>query len=741
VTRPLWFISAVAVVFAAAAVIAPAAPAASDAVTVPFVDRLECGTSDAAVTPVFGFAGVGTAMDGLSYTPVADASAYPDIAGSFSGVSAGSAYTMYTPNGYGSDTEYRGSGALGFPNATAASGLTLTIDLPHAQAVEFTVGGIQAPSVIDVSGSANGTAVTPVTAARSSAPGSTAAAVIDGAAHVVGGPATPGVDEVPERAADVWFSSPVDQLMFRLSGSGAGAEGGFLVTPPVACQSGSVAMTSSGVGDPTIDAATGQVSYQVPLVIEVINTTPPSGAALYPAVTSQLSQAFQSQGITLDGLTQTSASSATCALASGANGSGPLISTSAALIPGESCTLDVVASVSMPQSTSDRTVSITGTLASSATAAARLKATSAALPLIFPGLESGLGVSESGATSVLTGRTASHTTTVTNAGQGTALDTEVTIDYPAGAALSGYPPSCTLGPTLQCSIGTVAPSAGAAISYSVTAANSLAPGDALAFTTTASSSSQGDAVTGTYRLTIAGSPAPPHPSPPPSAHPSPPSADPSLPSPPSSSPLPAPSPLPPVTPVSPDAHEEAPRAPVPPPVTSPSKVTALPVDLRLNASRIVPGTAATMRGTLGPNASDEEVSVQLNGSVSKGMFYREVIVEPGGICTVTTLAFVCTVVLQPGDSAAVSIRLYADALNAPDIARQQITVSSSLSSQDNALSLSTDVNRTGETDALATAVTAFDMSRFPGAFLPLLALMLFALAATVAEAKSRRDDS
>ncbi|THG34164.1 hypothetical protein E6C70_10130 [Glaciibacter flavus] len=150
-----------------------------------------------------------------------------------------------------------------------------------------------------------------------------------------------------------------------------------------------------------------------------------------------------------------------------------------------------------------------------------------------------------------------------------------------------------------------------------------------------------------------------------------------------------------------------------------------------------------MRGTVGPNTSAESVTIVLAGRMGPGMIYRsaQALVGDGADpqrCVVQTRSFSCTIVLLPGQSATVEVRVLADPLNAPAIARQQVSVSSSDPNQDNAVTVSTDVTRTSDTESWAATLTTFNVTTFPGAFLPLLALLMFALAATVAEAERRR---
>lgn len=100
---------------------------------------------------------------------------------------------------------------------------------------------------------------------------------------------------------------------------------------------------------------------------------------------------------------------------------------------------------------------------------------------------------------------------------------------------------------------------------------------------------------------------------------------------------------------------------------------------------------------------------------------------------VATSSFSCQVVLDDGDSADVAVRVFADAVNAPDTAVQQISIASNRASQANAMTVTTAVAK-GRTEAseLADQITTFNVTEFPGAMVPLLAMLLFALAASVA---------
>jgi len=160
------------------------------------------------------------------------------------------------------------------------------------------------------------------------------------------------------------------------------------------------------------------------------------------------------------------------------------------------------------------------------------------------------------------------------------------------------------------------------------------------------------------------------------------------------------------------------------------------MNLRFGTQRIIPGTAADMRGTLGPNASGGTVAITFEARISTGMVYRNVDVEVGDQpldCTVATTSFSCMIPLDPGQQADVDVRVYADPVNAPDTAVQQISLASNRASQANAITVTTAVAK-GETEAsqLADQISTFNVTEFPGAMVPLLAMLLFALAATVA---------
>ncbi|MFJ4225436.1 hypothetical protein [Microbacterium sp. NPDC089695] len=102
-------------------------------------------------------------------------------------------------------------------------------------------------------------------------------------------------------------------------------------------------------------------------------------------------------------------------------------------------------------------------------------------------------------------------------------------------------------------------------------------------------------------------------------------------------------------------------------------------------------------------------------------------------CVTQTREFTCTLTLQPGERAEVEVRLFADALNAPDQATQQLTLDTGDGSGDNARTVTTAIaSHSSDTDEWIEAFT-LDMSTLQGAFLPLTAMLLLALAASAAE--------
>lgn len=704
---------------------APAEPASAELVVVPFIDRLGCGTSDAEVTPVFSYAGSGTAAEGGEYTATTAASSYPEVHGSFSAVAGTPGYTTDSLVGYGSDAQYREATGLGFPAVSEGNGLTLTLRLPHPQAVEFTVGGIQLPSQLVISGSGPAGEITPSAEARSSTPGSARPEFDGTSVRISGAPNVEGADAASERAVDVWFTQPIDQLQLTISASGPGEDNGFIITPPVACQSGTVSTHADAVGSPRadaadgIDAVDGAVATDLDFSTTVDNVGPSSGAALYPAVTTSLADAASERGLSLVSVTEIGRSAPACALAPEAITTGTLLDASAPIGPGESCTLTWRATVSGPPS-ADGVLSFETTLDSSLSTAARVKAEDTT-DVAFAPPRPALTIIESGGTTAVAGSSVARTSVVRNDGSAPALGTTFTVDAPSGAAVAAASHGCNAGADLTCHLGTIAPGATATVSYAVAIEDGVANGTVLHFATAATTNRLPDPTTSSFAITVERPRAAP--------------TAPALPAQPTS-PSRAPTAQAP-DPARPVANAPAPDRPMAldPPVV---RIRPIALDLRFPAARLIPGMVSAMRGSIGPNTGPEPSILTFTGTLSKGTSYRSIVVDPGGDCAVRTTTFSCTVTLEPGASATVEIRLHADSLNAPATVRQQLVLDSADARQSNAVTTSIDVARANESQALASAITRFDMTSFPGAFLPLLALLIYALAAVVAESERRR---
>lgn len=155
----------------------------------------------------------------------------------------------------------------------------------------------------------------------------------------------------------------------------------------------------------------------------------------------------------------------------------------------------------------------------------------------------------------------------------------------------------------------------------------------------------------------------------------------------------------------------------------------IPVHIRFDAYSITPGEAAMLRGIIGPSDADTAEALLISGSLNRGLRYRSVSTTSKGQCTVSTRNFSCTVELQPGQHAQLTIRFVADKLNAPASAQQRVTVASSDSSRNNSTTTTVPIDTAGS----EAAVLSGQISSFPGTVLPLLALFMLALAATVTE--------
>ncbi|WP_114559841.1 hypothetical protein [Desertihabitans aurantiacus] len=168
-----------------------------------------------------------------------------------------------------------------------------------------------------------------------------------------------------------------------------------------------------------------------------------------------------------------------------------------------------------------------------------------------------------------------------------------------------------------------------------------------------------------------------------------------------------------------------------------STTRLMPVSLTTASVDVVPGTASRMSGRIGPNPSDETVTVTVDGHLTGGVRYRGVsLLEGGGRCSVDGDHFQCRVELGPAEEATLAIAFLADAAARSDHAVQRLHVSGDGNGAGdgpgavNAVTSVLDLTGGAPTD---TETLARKVSEFPGSFVVVLALFLFALAATLAE--------
>ncbi|MGN6409252.1 MAG: hypothetical protein ACTHMH_12955 [Curtobacterium sp.] len=870
--------AALGVLLVATASVLPTSAASADTITVPFQDHLGCIAADgyaATSTPIFSKqGGSGAVADGarIQFDSPSVTSAYPMQPGVFSAVTnpTGSfGFGSFGQEGYGSTSYYSGANGIGFSSVDAGAQGTLTVTMPYAQRVQFTVGGIDAPSGLEVTATGPSGAVPAQSQAKSTAAGSATARSVGGVAQIAGANQPAGtLDNVPQKAVDVWFDQPVQTLTIRVMGDGTNTptDGGFLLTPPLGCQSGSVQSANATAEatdvQPTPDGD-ADVSYTVPLTTTVTNASPTGGMVLLPTVRSDLRARVTALGGTVDAIDETASSDPACTVPTDALGSGHLLGSTAALAPGATCTQTATATVTLPQDAAARTISVTATLASSANDTySRVKGT-ATSTLTFPGVPAALTLEQSGVDRALPTAAVERSFTVRSTGPGVARAVIITIDpggFPATVctvddvptdcdALVGGTPvalgALAAGAERVVTIrGTIPRGTPAGTTYAVTASVAspsdptgahsasgtttviapstpriTAPADRSTIvdrtplvrgtgaqsgaevrithdgltvcTTTARSDGAWSCTladdlpygsvtlvarawyggissdhTG-VRLTIA------RPSGAGGAGPG------------GAPPVSTPPPVPPVAGYgatggsgsgsgsggaggSSDGGQGTGSQGAPGSDagttgdTKPDDDSAdtaggsagssgsnagngegtagaddgpLAMDLRFGTQRIVPGTAADMRGTLGPNASGATVAITFEARITTGMVYRNVHVEVDDSpldCAVATSSFSCMIPLDPGQRADVDVRVYSDPVNAPDTAVQQISLTSNRASQANAMTVTTAVAK-GETEAsqLADQITTFNATEFPGAMVPLLAMLLFALAATV----------
>ncbi|WP_165362421.1 Ig-like domain-containing protein [Promicromonospora panici] len=207
-----------------------------------------------------------------------------------------------------------------------------------------------------------------------------------------------------------------------------------------------------------------------------------------------------------------------------------------------------------------------------------------------------------------------------------------------------------------------------------------------------------------------------------------------------------------------EPEDEAAEPEADPPVETPEEMVPpvaagrpISFDVQDRAGEVLRGEVGRFDATLGPNLTRETVAMTLAGRVDPGFVYRSVQVVPDARCVIARTTFSCPIVLEPGASAQVTIRLLVDALTAPDLARQQLSValrgdgtdggvagagsSAAVAALATSVTVTTPVadDEPTDTEALAAAIT--DQ---PGTFLVLLTLLLYALAATVAERRRSR---
>lgn len=824
-------LSVLVVLAVAAALLVAFSPAAFAAV--PFVDRLGCGTTLATRSPVFEFAGGGPAAVG-AYPTTTSVSGYPPVTASYTAAAGGQATTTFDPSAYG--TVFGSSGAFGLLSVSPGKTFTLRVTIPRAQRVQLTIGGLDQSSAMLVSGtSLTGGAVTPSFAERGTAPGRARGQLLGNAVRVSGA-TTGGVDEIPDKAVDVWFATPVATLVFQGAPAGAILDGGYLVTPPLGCQPATLSATAAAPTLVSTDPATGDLTYDASVDVTATNTALPQDMGLASWVSSTLRSSLVAAGATVQSISTSVSGSGAAHCVGTVDGA---LAPAGLMDPGQVCVASETARVVVPQSQTPRTATGSWSWSSSASPAARTKATASA-SITFPGVRSTTTLSTSGPVEVLPDHAVESALTVGNSGPGTLLGGQLVARLPPGLTLSTVPSGCSAaGDTLTCPLAAVPPGGSVQIPLSLVVAPSVAPGTTLSVSAqvgsssepapvtadlaiqvvpldpptlsgpTAPSSSRRPEVTGSGRLgstvtvssptttvcqasvasdgtfgctpdadlpygattltatqqdgsvTSLGSaplsvtvlepeivvPPVPTPSPPPSPPPSPgptPSPGPSpRPSPsPSPSPSPRPTPSPSSSPAPSPTESPVPTLPSEPerPVAPPATGGAggdpndfFPTSLTLASGVLVPGQVASMVGTLGPNASDESITVTVSGTVNRGFIYRSVDSDPAGECQVSTTTFTCTITLPPGARAVLQVRLLADALNAPAYARQQLAVSTSDSAVPNVSTQTTPVKGPTQVGLLSAAITST-----PGSFVILLALLLFALAATETEKRVRR---
>lgn len=177
----------------------------------------------------------------------------------------------------------------------------------------------------------------------------------------------------------------------------------------------------------------------------------------------------------------------------------------------------------------------------------------------------------------------------------------------------------------------------------------------------------------------------------------------------------------------PERESERPRNRTGP--TRTPRAPAIAINLKLADPELVRGSPGTVRGTLGPNQTASTTQVTFTSVVPKGLAVRSISVAPDGDCNLDGEGFTCTVSLKPGQSAAVSFVLLADGIAAPNLAKLQLAAAADGVSNGSTLSL----------DVVEPVEQISGISDESNLTLTVLILLLFALAAGLAEREQRND--
>jgi hypothetical protein len=165
-------------------------------------------------------------------------------------------------------------------------------------------------------------------------------------------------------------------------------------------------------------------------------------------------------------------------------------------------------------------------------------------------------------------------------------------------------------------------------------------------------------------------------------------------------------------------------------------VTYLPISMATPAAAVRPGRPLRMIGTVGPNTGRRPITVSIEGRLPRGALYRNAATTAGS-CEVTRLLFRCTAILRPGRDATLVVNVLPDAVRSPRRIVQRMTTIRDGTTANALTSVITVAREPGSaTDALAAQITST-----PGPTLIVLALFLFALAATVTRRRHQSQES